>query len=817
MTPSNVREPTPPADPSSDSSDSSVWKNSNESGGSSEKTPGRPGLAPVRARSRAACLLFLVGLCLLAYAGSDREIFHFDSLADIAKMEQGGLDDPWRRLLAQRFRPSQVISEVTLLANASWNRAIGLRATDVTGYLVLNVALHALVTCLLFLLLSDLLERTGNSSPMWLSLAGASAFAVHPVHIYVASYVVQRRSSLVALFTLLGALAYLKARGPGAGERTDSVSIPGRASNLWRIRPALLTLACLVLASHSKAVGLMMGLSLIALEVCLAARDPRLLQRSLRWLMAGGVLMAVVLAFYVVDYGYFNPATLEVDPTRTHVPWGVWPQFLTQARAIAWYQLLLAFPLPSWSAIDHQLPLSRSLSDHFAFAAVALHLCWLAIAVAALWKRHCLLALGIFWFYLPLLPYLVVPESDHFVEYKVYLSSLGAAILVVAGLRALLARTQQRRASIALGAAVAAAIALLFTITVRSHAIFHSEIALWSDALEAHPGNPRAHYHLGRAFAEADRAAEAMPHLRTAVRGAPGWAGPPGAVAHLLAEQGRPVLAQSWWRRAVEANPRDPKARLGLAGVLLAAGQPEEAKLHVLKALKKPRLHAAQANALMGRVLSELGEEEAAIGHYRAALASNPSLEIVQLELGIALLKASTSWPPAEREEGKLAARDALVSAKRIAGKKRDPDFRFTLGEALCRAGLTEAGIAELRLALQQRPEWAQAANNLAWHLVSAPAPLRSVSEALEWAELAVLQTGRGDPMILDTLAMVLSAAGRREEALQTIDQALVLAAVALPVQRTRDSKPNSPPDSPPDSPLIRALEETRRGITGTE
>lgn len=774
------------------------------------------------ARSTAAGLLLLIGICLLAYAGSDREVFHFDSLGAIGVMVDGGVDHPWRRLLERPFKPDQILSDVTLLANASWNRAWALRATDVTSFLVVNVALHTLVACLLFLLLRELLERTGGRSPMWLSLAGASAFAVHPVHIYVASYVIQRRSALVAIFTLLGALAYLKARGPLGGERAGSS--PAAAPLQARVGFAMLTVLCLWLALHSKSVGLMMALSLIALEVCLSARDPRVLKKSLRFVLGCSVLMAVALAYYVVDRGYIDPATLEFNPRRTHAQWGVWPQFLTQARAIAWYQLLLAFPLPSWSAIDHQLPLSRTLFDHSAAAAVALHLGWLTVAVVALWKRHCLLALGIAWFYIPLIPYLLVPEIDHLVEYKAYLSSVGVVILAVASLRAVLVYAEGRavegaraRAPVAvLAGAVAAVIVLLFATTVRSHAIFQSAIALWEDALEAHPGNPRGHYNLGLALAAADRDAEALPHLKAAVRGAPAWAGPPGAIAHLLSEQGRPVLAQRWWTRAVEADPKDPEGRLGLAGVLLADGQPEEALLHVKEALRRPRRPAVQANALMGRVLSELGQNEAAIGYYRLALDAEPDSATIQLELGIALQKASKLWPPAEREESKSAAREALQNAKRLGARENEPDFHFALGEALWRVGSHEAAIAELRVARSQRPDWVEAANNLAWHLASAPAPLRNVSQALVLAEFAALQTGRRDPMVLDTLAAVLMAAGRRDEALETIDEALAVAA-ALVVPAAGASPANAPAVASAESRLIRALRETRRGIAGSE
>jgi hypothetical protein len=47
---------------------------------------------------------------------------------------------------------------------------------------------------------------------------------------------------------------------------------------------------------------------------------------------------------------------------------------------------------------------------------------------------------------------------------------------------------------------------------------------------------------------------------------------------------------------------------------------------------------------------------------------------------------------------------------------------------------------------------------------------------ALQLAERAVEQTGRGDPNILDTLAEAYFVAGHRESAIATIDEAIFLA-----------------------------------------
>jgi tetratricopeptide (TPR) repeat protein len=472
-----------------------------------------------------------------------------------------------------------------------------------------------------------------------------------------------------------------------------------------------------------------MAISLLALELCLAAREPQSLGRSLRWLLLAAIGLAAGFAYFALVRGLFDPEQLAFTPIGGEELWGVWPQFLTQSRAIAWYQLLLAFPLPAWSAIDHHLPLSRTLADQSAYLAVLLHAGWLLAAAVALLRRHSLAALGILWFYIPLSPYLVLPEADHLVEYKTYLPSVGILILTVAGLRVLHERIQGRRAISVVWCALALWVALLFAATLRTQATYQTTIAIWQDAVAAHPGNPRAVYHLGLALAQEGRGEEAMPHFKKAARLAPQWSGPAASIGFLLAERKQYDLALRWYKRAVAAESDDTSARLGIARVLLALDRPAAAIPHLEAALEDPGRREAEAYALLGRAQWRLGRPQ--------------------------------------------AAEDALTRSHHLGLALEDSEFHFALGENALRAGLYEMGILELRRALALRPDWTEATNNLAWHLATAPATHRRPVEAVELAQLAAVQTDRRDLNVLDTLATALAAAGKHEAALRVVDEAL--------------------------------------------
>ncbi|MBM4383153.1 MAG: rhomboid family intramembrane serine protease [Deltaproteobacteria bacterium] len=97
--------------------------------------------------------------------------------------------------------------------------------------------------------------------------------------------------------------------------------------------------------------------------------------------------------------------------------------------------------------------------------------------------------------------------------------------------------------------------------------------------------------------------------------------------------------------------------------------------------------------------------------------------------------------------------------------------------------------------------------NNLAWAIATSKRPSEAaLATATELAEAAVALTGGAQPTILDTLAEVYFAQGRKEDALEVIDQAIELAPGEsyYAEQRRRfagERAANDRPDAPPEQP----------------
>lgn len=98
-------------------------------------------------------------------------------------------------------------------ATLEWTHA--LFGLDLIGFRLGNLALHLAATITLFLFLRRLFERilpdSGEAlSAHWLAFFGALIFALHPVSVYAAAYLVQRSMLMATLFALLTLRLFLE-------------------------------------------------------------------------------------------------------------------------------------------------------------------------------------------------------------------------------------------------------------------------------------------------------------------------------------------------------------------------------------------------------------------------------------------------------------------------------------------------------------------------------------------------------------------------------------------------------------------------------
>jgi hypothetical protein len=188
--------------------------------------------------------ILIVAAVFLAYRNSLRVPFLLDDRASIQRNPTvQSLWPIWETFLPPNDigqtvagRPMLNFSLAVSYAWSEWWTGNGL---DVWAYHLMNVAIHALSSLLLFgivrrtLLLPTMIDRWGQSAA-WLAFAIALVWAVHPLQTESVTYIVQRAESLVGFFYLL--TLYCVIRG-GSSEVASSADT-GTANGSRRIGDA---------------------------------------------------------------------------------------------------------------------------------------------------------------------------------------------------------------------------------------------------------------------------------------------------------------------------------------------------------------------------------------------------------------------------------------------------------------------------------------------------------------------------------------------------------------------------------------------------
>jgi protein O-mannosyl-transferase len=666
--------------------------------------------------------LLIIALACVAYVNAGHREFLFDSAGNhiVNPRQSQGLVAAVRNYVNGTDTHECAVSYITFAMNYSLNRKLGLDGYDVRSFLVFNVLVHAANACLVYLLLRALLARLDARST-WIPLATAMLFAVHPLQASSVAYIIQRRGSMALMFYLLGVLAYLRARGQHA------------SANGWSYRRILAAIAvplCWFLSFRSKAIGLTLPVAIMTLEFCLQARDRSRLRKYLLW-AGGGVALSMIGMFVAMAViGWFdwrNFRLHSIDP----VAWGPWQQFLTESRAFVHYWKLLWLPLPTWCCIDHDFAVSWSLMEHHAPLAIAFHAAVLCLGVVAALRRYTLLAAGIFWFYVGLIPYILLPEADLLVEYKTYTSSVGVMLIVAEGLRILRGRIALRWQVLG----VSALTALLLGTTLSRNHIYHGPLQLWADAAAKSPNKTRPHYNLGNALMNAGRLDEALTQLQTAARLEPANPSVLANVGVAFIKLDRPQDALVPLTESIRLEPRLAEAHANLAAALASLNRLEPAIGEYEEALRlQPQ--AQNTRYSLALTLAQVGRFDQAIDQLRQMLTYQPNLSVPHRRIGDYLLRsgrvdeAIEAYRSAMAADSKSPELPVLLGAAYATGERwqeAEAAFRqaitlkpnaaepyVDLGNVLRRQGRTEEAIAAWTQAVSLNPDLSAPHYNLA-------------------------------------------------------------------------------------------------------
>ncbi|MBW2109224.1 MAG: hypothetical protein JRI36_11255, partial [Deltaproteobacteria bacterium] len=311
-------------------------------------------------------LLSFVLFGALLYANTLQVPFLFDdqqnilqnSYIRIMELDPKGLYDA----AFKKHTSNRPVSNTSFALNYYFHRY------HVMGYHLVNICIHILAGILLFRFVEVTLELDAavsinreaclpcisQPSDCWgskglsisnLSLLAALLWLVHPVQTQSVTYVVQRMTSMAAMFYVLSLLLYIKGRLAGRQEK--------------RLAYFSGTVLAGFLAIGSKETAATLPFFILLYEwYFFQDLSKKYLRQALPYLLGAALLLGLLV------FCYLGP-----DPIRAirmgyaDQPFSLLQRVMTEFRVVMYYLSLLLWPRPTRLNLDYDFVLSRSWLD----------------------------------------------------------------------------------------------------------------------------------------------------------------------------------------------------------------------------------------------------------------------------------------------------------------------------------------------------------------------------------------------------------------------------------------------------------------------
>ena len=427
-----------------------------------------------------ATLLLVLGV--LAYLPSFDAWFFLDDFRII-------LENP---ALQNVLDPKAVLqfSEARFIASLSFAANYTLHGESVFGYHLVNFVIHCGAAAALGLLLHALLRTPAMSdmAPPWMRFVpwiAAAIFLLHPLQTQAVTYIVQRYTSLMAMFYLASLATFAWARLKGS----------------WPLFG--LTIVFGVLALLSKQTAATLPIAIVLIELLFYRR----LSRPAVVALAAASALGALLSFWLLTLPQFDIAGI------TRETWQISRiDYLATQMEVLWRYLGLFF-LIGEQRLEYSVAVAEGFAQPLTMAMALGHLVVIGAAFAA-WRKAPLVAFSILFCYLAhTIESSFLPIIDVAFEHRTYLPNAGLALVVGAALAWLGATRLNRRLGTLLGIGL---LVLLVGLTHARNSLWADQIDFLRNETRLSPDSQRAWTSLGKELMRKGRFEEALQALQEA-------------------------------------------------------------------------------------------------------------------------------------------------------------------------------------------------------------------------------------------------------------------------------------------------------------
>ncbi len=433
-------------------------------------------------------LLFIINL--LIYSNSFNAAWQFDDYPNIVESPSIHITNLSAKSLFDSFFVKRARSEGIgkrldrPVARLSFALNWYFGKDNVFGYHLVNIIIHCMVSCILFLTILLLLKSPKvkdkyEGNEYFIALFTAAMWCAHPIQTQAVTYIVQRMTSLAAMFYIAGIYFYLRLR----------MSQSRRDVYLW----AILCFLCFMLALGSKENAITFPAALMLVEICFfQSPDNKEARKKLIKIILSAGLIIFLIGFAVLITRAKSPVSflMEWYKERSFTPM---ERLMTEARIVVFYLSQLFYPIVDRLSLVHDFPVSTSLLKPVTtIPCFLLIFFFISFGIFQIKKRP-VLAFAILFFFLNHTVESTILPLELLFEHRNYLPSMFLFLPLAIGLKFILDYYSQNKRSMYVLISVFASLlimALGMGTYIRNFA-WQSSKTLWEDVMEKAPGLAR--------------------------------------------------------------------------------------------------------------------------------------------------------------------------------------------------------------------------------------------------------------------------------------------------------------------------------------
>lgn len=624
----------------------------------------------------AVLFALLIGLC---YFHTLNASWHLDDIPNIVSNPKVQMDTLSVDAIRNSFYAAPWGSERLYRPVAMFTFALNwyLGGDDVIGYHWVNIFIHMSAALFLFFTVLNLfstpnLKSFKQEDAYFIALLSAVLWALHPIQISAVTYIVQRMTSLAALFYLVAIWAY----------------IAGRLSQIFHIRIFWFSgcLLAYILAFYTKENSVFLPVVLILMELIFFQNwAAPFTKKCYQALIVAGLVIVAGVVIYVLSGGEMG---YLLNKYRIR-PFSVEERLLTQFRVLIFYLNQIAYPVPMQFSIAHDFPVSTSLLlpwttlPSFLFVFGMIGFAVYAISKGAVSK---IIGFSILFFFINHIAESTILPLEMVFEHRNYLPSFFLFVPAAVGIK-IAFNYYLKYGNAMFRFLIFATCTLVFGIGMSTYIRnmdWRTEKSLWQDAMMKAPQSARPLHNLAWGYySPAGRFEKAIDlyqralHLKDETIGfdATIYFNLAGIYYSKLADNDKAI---EYAKKTLLINPGHSRAGYLLAGALARLGRHEEALTH-LERMPDDLSNNTNNLYLKGLLYLKTQQPEHALTVFRRCLKHSPNHWQYLREIGFCLdlmhFHDQAFWFFCRSEEQRPYQAELLagLAANRIA-KGRLPD-----------------------------------------------------------------------------------------------------------------------------------------------